>query len=150
MTTEENKIEARGIIGEIARIRERSNLLIEQKLRNLGIEGILPAHGSILAFLFQQNQPVPVKRIVEQVGRVKSTVTGMVNNLEHNGYVTKDPSAKDGRVILVKLTDKGRDLKPHFDQISEKLIDKVYGEMPQEDRETLAGLLSRVRNNMEK
>ena len=93
--------------------------------------------------------PVPVKNIVEQVGRVKSTVTGMVNNLEQNGYVTKNPSAEDGRVILVQLTDKGRALKPHFDQISKQLIDRVYGDMPQTEREILAGLLSRVRKNME-
>ncbi len=146
MTTEE---QIKGIVGQIARIREQANLLIEQELRNVQIEGILPAHGAILYFLFQQNQPVAMKEIVENVGRVKSTVTGMVSTLEHYGYVRKFQSPEDGRVILVELTEKGKALEEPVGAISGRLLEKVYGTMPAADREILARLLMQIRGNLE-
>lgn len=135
------------MIGRISRIRERANLYVERKLREVEIEGILPAHGSILNFLFQQDTPVSMKEIVKKVGRVKSTVTGMIHTLEHHGYVEKLQSLEDGRVQLVRLTEKGRGLRPHFDAISEELIAQFYGAMPQADRVQLAALLGQVEFN---
>ncbi len=139
----------KGIVGQIARIREQANLFIERELARLNIKGILPAHGSILYFLFKQNEPVAMKVLVEETGRVKSTITGMVNTLEQYGYVEKFQSSVDGRVMLVKLTDKGKSIEKPFLDISEKLQNKVYGDMPQEDRETLIRLLMQVCQNLE-
>ena len=145
MTTQE---QVKGIIGQIARIRERANLLIEQELHRANVDGILPAHGSVLYFLFQQDAPVPMKEIVEKVGRVKSTVTGMINTLEQYGYVEKSKSTDDGRVMLVQLTDKGRSVKPVFESVSKTLQEKAYGDMRTEDRVTLTHLLAQVAGNL--
>jgi DNA-binding MarR family transcriptional regulator len=137
-----------GVMGQIGRIRERAAIFVEQELQKEGIHGILTAHGSVLIYLFDQEKAVPMKEIVEKVGRVKSTVTGMVNTLEQHGYVEKKKSAEDGRVMLVQLTEKGRAIRPAFDRISNGLLEKLYGDMPQEDRETLARLLAEIRNNL--
>ncbi len=136
------------IIAQLARIREQANILIERELKARDIRGIVPAHGSVLAFLFRQTHAVPVKAVVEDSGRVKSTITVMLRNLERNGYLQKAPSPQDGRVILVELTDKGRELKPVFMDISSTLLDAVYGSMDQEDRETLAALLAELDQNL--
>lgn len=138
-----------GVINQTARIRELANLFIEKELRKLNIDGVLPAHGSIFVFLFNQNQAVPMKDIVGKVGRVKSTVTGMINTLEQHGYLTKYPSAEDGRVILVELTEKGRQMKPIFESISKDLIGKAYGEMAEADRDFLIDKLIQIRTNLE-
>ena len=142
------KSDMQGIVGRVARVRELSNAIVERELEMRGLTGLQPAHGSVLAFLFQQQEPVPVKQIVERVGRVKSTVTGMVNTLERYGYVRKVPSTEDGRIVYVELTDKGDALREDFDAISQKLIHAVYGEMPRGDRETLVKLLSQVEDNL--
>ncbi len=146
MTTEK---QIQGVIGQVARIRELANLFIEQELRGADIEGVVPAHGSVLFFLFQQDEPVAMKTIVEKVRRVKSTVTGMVNTLEQHGYVEKFQSLEDGRVMLVQLTEQGRAIRPAFEKISKKLQKQVYGNMPPEDQEKLVELLAEVRRNME-
>lgn len=139
-----------GIIGQISRIREQANLLIEQELQKVQIDGILPAHGSILYFLFQQNEPVAMKEIVAKIGRVKSTVTGMIHTLEQHGYVTKVQSPEDGRIMLIQLTDKGRELQQPMSAISDTLLAKVYDNMSESDRETLFALLMQVRSNLNK
>ncbi|MDZ8117977.1 MarR family winged helix-turn-helix transcriptional regulator [Pontiella agarivorans] len=135
-------------MAQIGRIREHAALFIEQELKKEAIHGILPAHGIVLFFLFQQNHPVAMKEIVEKAGRVKSTVTGMVNTLEHHGYVEKFQSPEDGRVMLVQLTEKGRAIRPAFENISARMLEKLYGDMPQTDREKLIELLSQVLGNL--
>lgn len=137
-----------GIIAQIARIRESANTLIEMELRKRSIKGIVPAHGAVLMFLFQQSKPVPIKAVVEKVRRAKSTVTVMINNLERHGYVQKLPCDADSRVTLVELTPAGRKLRKDFDQISKTLLDKVYGDMKKKDRQLLVGWLNVIEDNM--
>jgi DNA-binding MarR family transcriptional regulator len=141
-------IETRGIIGQIARIKEAANLLIEKELRERSIDGIVPAHGPALVFLFQQKEPVPIKAVVDRIGRVKSTVTVMINTLEKYGYVKKSPCEIDNRVTHIELTAKGRKIRKDFDAISVLLVDKLYGKMAKKDREELVGKLSRIEQNL--
>lgn len=144
----QNMTDTSGIVGQIARIREAANLLIERELRNRSIEGIVPAHGAALVFLFQQKKPVPIKAVVESVRRVKSTVTVMINTLEKYGYVQKTPCETDSRITYVELTPKGRKLKKDFDEISTILRERIYGNMPKKDREQLIRLLSEIEQNI--
>jgi len=141
-------MDTRGIVGQIARIREQANLLIEAELRQRSITGIVPAHGSVLAFLFQQSEPVPIRMIVEQVRRAKSTVTVMINTLERHGYVRKLPCESDNRVTYVELTPKGRRFRKDFDEISQSLLERVYGDMSAKDRERLVRQLEQIEQNI--
>jgi DNA-binding MarR family transcriptional regulator len=141
-------MDTRGVVAQIARIREQANLLIEEELRTRSLRGLLPAHGAVLNYLFRQPQPVPIKEVVKHVGRVKSTVTDMLNTLARHGYVRKTPSDVDRRVTHVELSDKGRALKPDFDRISEALMRRFYRHMPRQDRQALARLLSQVEENL--
>lgn len=138
----------RDIIGQIAKIREIANLLVEKELNARGVSGVVPAHGLVFAFLFRQNEPVPIKSLVQQSGRVKSTVTGMVNTLERHGYVFKQECAEDARSTRIGLTDKGWAVKRDFEEISQILEVRVYGTMPTEDRQRLMELLLVIEGNM--
>lgn len=142
------KLDTAGIVGLVARIRERANLLIEEELKARGVEGIVPAHGDVMNYLFHQDGPVPIKAIVEHVDRVKSTVTGMLNTLERWGYIRKTPCETDNRVTYITLSDKGRAFRDDFDAISRKLLKSVYGPMPKRDRRTIMNLLSRIERNL--
>ena len=136
------------IIDQISKIREAANLLIERELHSREIEGVVPAHGLVFTFLFQQTGPVPIVSLVKNSGRAKSTVTGMVKTLERYGYIYRQASPEDGRSFHIALTEKGWAVKSDFDEISDMLIRKVYGNMPGEDQEHLVNLLSRIEQNM--
>ncbi len=137
-----------GIAGQIARIREKANALIEKELKNRGIKGIVPAQGPVLSFLFQQSKPVPIRAVVESVRRVKSTVTVMISTLEKHGYVRKFPCETDNRMTYVELTPKGRRLRKDFEEISQTLLSKLYGDMSKKDRERLVRQLERIEGNL--
>lgn len=142
------KNDTRSVVARISRIREAANLLIERELQARGVSGIVPAHGAVLQFLFRQQESVPIKSLVEQSGRVKSTVTGIVNTLERYGYLSKQECESDARSTRIALTEKGRALQKEFEEISEKLLSRVYGDMPTSDRERLVELLTQVETNL--
>jgi DNA-binding MarR family transcriptional regulator len=142
------KILSRDIIAQISKIREAANLLIENELAARGITGIVPAHGLVFAFLFRQNGLVPIKSLVRQSGRVKSTVTGIVNTLERHGYIYKQECAEDARSTLIGLTEKGWAIKHDFKEISEILEARVYRKMPIQERRRLVESLSIIEANL--
>ena len=150
MKISDHKMNTEGIIAQIARIRESANALIEAELRKRSIKGIVPAHGPVLRFLFQQNKPVPIKAVVEKVGRVKSTVTVTINTLQRHKYLRKLSCETDNRMTLVELTPKGRKLREDFDQISKTLLDTLYGDMNKKDRQMLVSLLDAIETNISK
>jgi DNA-binding MarR family transcriptional regulator len=137
-----------GIVALIARIRESANLFIESELKAHGIKGIVPANGAVLNFLFRQSEPVPIKSVVRQIGRVKSTTTGIVATLERHGYLYRQGCSEDARSVRIGLTDKGKSLMQDFEQISTRLLERVYGNMPAEDRRRLIELLTRIEANL--
>jgi len=137
-----------GIVGQVARIREKASALVDGEVKRRGIKGIVPAHGPVLAFLLRQTGPVPIKAVVEDVRRVKSTVTVTIGTLEKHGYVHKLPCDTDARVTFVELTPKGRALQKDFEEISHVLRGKLYGDMPEKDRERLVGQLDKVEANL--
>src|SRR6185369_313505 len=118
-----------GVVALIARIRESANLFIESELKAHGIKGIVPAHGSVLGFLFRQSEPVPIKALVQHIGRFKSTTTGIVATLERHGYLFRQGCIQDARSVRVGLTEKGRELMQGFEEISTRLLERVYGDM---------------------
>ena len=137
-----------GVAGQIARIREKANALIDGELKARRIKGIVPAHGPVLSFLLRQSEPVPIKAIVEEVRRAKSTVTVTIDTLERHGYVRKSPCQTDNRMTLVELTTTGRKLRKDFEQISEALLDKLYADMSKKDRQLLVRQLEVIEANL--
>jgi DNA-binding MarR family transcriptional regulator len=88
-----------------------------------------------------------MKDISEKIERDKSTVTTLVDKLVNLGYVTKQKDLKDSRIILVSLTDKGKQLKSDFEEISKELMATVYKGIKEEEKEQLIKTLKKIKNN---
>ena len=71
-------------------------------------------------------------------------------SLERHGYLRKLPCQTDNRVTLVELTPTGRKLRKDFDQISKALLDKLYGDMKNKDRQLLVSRLGVIETNITK
>jgi DNA-binding MarR family transcriptional regulator len=55
-------------------------------------------------------EPIETRQIADEGGFSKATLTGVLNTLEGRGYLTREKSKDDGRLVLVSLTDSGRKL----------------------------------------
>jgi len=137
-----------GIIDQIARIRERIDQMIDTELRERNLEGIVPAHGAVFFYLFQQEKPVPIKDVVANARRTKSTVTVMLNTLTRYGYILKEVSEEDNRVVYVSLTEKGWAMQSDFEAISDLLLKRVFGDMPKDRRKIIKKVLDEMEVNL--
>lgn len=136
----------RDVISLMSKIRGRVNRLIISEMLKRGVDGIVTSHGDIIHALF--NRPrLTMAEIAAKIGRDKSTVTALVGKLVRLGYVTKERDTEDTRVVYVALTEKGRALKPMFEEISDGILDLFYTGVSEEEKEELNRILNKIYKN---
>ena len=94
-------------------------------------------------------EPVESRVIAEEGGFSKATLTGVMQTLEGRGLITRTRSNKDGRLVLVKLTAKGRKMMlklfPEFNK-GEQL---AVADLKRSDLGSFADLLRAVTNTVD-
>ena len=136
-------------LSAISRIREKTNRFIVRELEKRGVNGIAPSHGDILVILFQGDK-YTMKELAGRINRTKPTVTVLIDKLVEYGFVEREKSATDSRVTYIKLTNKGMELKPIFDDISDKLNELIYGDFTGVEQEVFDRLLLKVSAKLDK
>lgn len=137
----------RDIISLIASIREKANKLIIQEMSMRVMEGLAPSHGDILSALFKYTS-LTMKDLAKEINKDKSTVTALVNKLQNFGYIERTRDLSDSRIIYITLTEKGKNLKKDFQEISDKLIERIYKDISKNEQEVLINILAKIQNNI--
>ena len=122
---------------------ERADRWLVAELAAAGLKGLAPSHGDVFALLFQKGEAT-MHEIAAFARRTKPTTTILVDKLEALGYVTREASANDARSVVVRLAPSGEALRPKFEEISRRLIAKLYGGLDDAEAETLERLLGKV------
>jgi len=139
-------MEAKDIISLISKIKESANGFITSEMDKWGLKGLVTSHGDILDALLK-GEKLTMKELADKIGRDKSTITALVDKLIKQGYVEKTRDIEDNRVVFVTLTEKGKELKPMFEKISQELLSRVYTGISQNEREELIKTLKKIKNN---
>ncbi|WP_254636287.1 MarR family winged helix-turn-helix transcriptional regulator, partial [Lysinibacillus sp. GbtcB16] len=79
--------------------------------------------------------------IAKKIGKDKSTVTALVDKMVRLGYVTKERHTDDSRVVFVSLTQKGLELRPVFESISNDMLNAFYSGITDQEKEELLKIL---------
>lgn len=96
---------------------------------------VLDRHGELTMGQFSDFMQMPM-----------NTATGLVNRLVNNGYILRERSETDRRLVLIKSTEAGREITGRFkDLICEymTLIDQV---LTQEEKDTILKVILKVIN----
>lgn len=128
------------------RINEKANKFLVNKLAKIGLPGLAPSHGDVIANLFKYKE-ITMSRLSNVIYRDPSTVTALVSKLKRMGYVQTRKDSADTRVTYVSLTDEGKALEPYFQRISLELYRLEYQGLTQEEKKTLHALLSKIHAN---
>jgi DNA-binding MarR family transcriptional regulator len=115
-------------------------------IRYHGIQGITPPQLFILKVLWVENG-VPLKYLASLAKVSRATMTGIVDNMEKNGFIIRVPNPKDDRSKLVKLTEKGNDVKQYKPPIDLNTID-FFKEFKPEELENLNLLLEKLSSSL--
>jgi DNA-binding MarR family transcriptional regulator len=88
--------------------------------------------------------PTTPAELAELASVSRATITGLLDSLERDGFVRREPDPADRRQMSVHLTTKGQSfmnaiLPGHF-----RLINQLMGSLTDEENQTLARLLTKV------
>ena len=131
----------------ISQIKELSTSLIEKELKKNNIEGISSSHGNIIHVLINKNE-ISMTDIANSIKRDRSTVTTLVKKLQKHGYVAMKKNEKDSRSTLVYLTEKGKELSPSFEKISNILFETSKIGIDEDEWQTFRKILLQLHDNL--
>ncbi|HLE53020.1 MAG TPA: MarR family transcriptional regulator [Anaerolineales bacterium] len=119
------------------------NLVFTADLLVKRISGLLhpfdlsPASGLVLGILADSEMPLPPHEIAERLIISRATVTGLIDSLERRGYARRIPHRSDRRMLLVELTDRGRQVADAFRPIVHQNQKMWLGALSEADQQRL-------------
>lgn len=89
-------------------------------------------------------EPKSMSRIAGELHVTVGTLTTNMNSLEKKGYLERNRSTQDKRVVLVSLTEKGRKAFFHHRDFHRKMIHTIIRDLDEEEMQTLIKCLGKL------
>ena len=89
-------------------------------------------------------EPRNMSTVAKAMAVTVGTLTTAVNNLVKKGYVVRNRSSEDRRVVFISLSEKGVKAYYHHKKFHEQMIDSVVKELTEEELEALVKALTKL------
>lgn len=90
------------------------------------------------------DEPRNMKTVAKLMSVTTGTLTKAMDALCEKGYVVRERSTKDKRVIKLRLTDKGKSAYYHHEQFHRQMIKNIASEMSEPETEVLIYALAKM------
>lgn len=131
----------------ITQIKQIQGRIFERLLGSAGIMEFNGAQGRILYVLWQADN-LPIIELSNRTGLAKTTLTGMLDRMENQGYVVRVPDKSDRRQLRIALTDKSKGLQAAYNRVSEQMSALFYRGFTREEIQAFESALKRILNNL--
>jgi DNA-binding MarR family transcriptional regulator len=120
------------------------------ELRCVGSErlvrhGVSMAHLHLMSMLDRHGE-LPMSRVAELLGVSDSNATGLVDRMEEHGFVERVRHPEDRRVVLVRVSDRGRQILADVEVLRDDLVVRILARLDTSRLERLALALDDVRS----
>ena len=115
-------------------------------LRENNMADLEGARGRII-FALWGNDGVPIKTLCEKTSLDKSTLTGIIDRLERDGYIERKPSETDKRSTLISLTGKEQEFAKNIQKVSNQMNKIFYKGFTDEEILQFDSMLARILEN---
>ena len=115
-------------------------------LRQNDMADLEGARGRII-FALWGNDGVPIKTLCEKTSLDKSTLTGIIDRLERDGYIERKPSETDKRYTLISLTGKEQEFAKNVQKVSDQMNEIFYKGFTDEEITQFDKMLARILEN---
>ena len=112
-------------------------------LRENNMTDLEGARGRIIFALWGKDG-VPIKTLCEKTSLDKSTLTGIIDRLERDGYIERKPSQTDKRSTLICLTGKEQKFAKHVQKVSNQMNKIFYKGFSDEEIMQFDSMLERI------
>jgi DNA-binding MarR family transcriptional regulator len=103
---------------------------------------------NIMSKLFVNGGEMTPSEISESVFREKNSITAVLNTMERQGVVRREPSTDDRRSVKVVITDKGWKEANRLSPIAQELSREVLSCLEKEKVEDLVEIMRNLRENL--
>ena len=90
------------------------------------------------------------KKIRENIDIDEGYLSRIINKFTKQGLIKKTPSAKDGRLHIILLTEKGKKEFSKLNDNSNQLISQLTEELSEEEHEELINMMEGIRELLSK
>lgn len=98
-----------------------------------------------LEYLNSSDQ-LKMKDLADYMGVTTAAITGIVDRMVRDGYVTRVFDVRDRRIIKVKLTPKGIALVKNVSLERRQMIIKIFGKISDSDRKDYLRILMKIKD----
>ena len=115
-------------------------------LRENNMADLEGARGRIIFALWGKDG-VPIKSLCEKTSLDKSTLTGIIDRLERDGYIERKQSETDKRSTIISLTGKEQEFANHVQKVSDQMNSIFYKGFTDEEITQFDTMLQRILEN---
>ena len=116
---------------------------VEMKLNGIGLSG---AKFAALKALSDAGESLPLSQLAERLSCVKSNITQLVDRLEADGWVAREPDPRDRRAKLAALTAEGRKAVKEGARVLAAAEREVLSRLSRDEAQQLSSLLGKMGN----
>lgn len=121
-------------------IRELRCMASERRIRR----GLSMTHWHVVSLLDRHGE-MPMSHLAELLDVSVSNATGIVDRMEERGLVERVRVPDDRRVVIVKLSDPGRELLGEIEVVRDELLVDILGRLDARQLDRLARAVTDVR-----
>ena len=102
----------------------------------------------VLAIIEGEGQPLPPSVVAERMVTTTGTMTSLIDTLVRRGLVRRLPHPDDRRMLLIDITDAGRDMVDVVLPVTHRINKDVFQVLTEDERQRLLELLGRVQERL--
>lgn len=129
-------------------IQQISHLVIQLHNEKLEKEGVTSSQERLLTLLYIHDGATQ-SQLQQDLLIKPSSVTKLIDVLEHKGLVTRVSGTKDGRIKRIHLTEKGKQLEERLWNIKNEMEALLAKNLSGEESSMLVQLLTTIKNDLQ-
>lgn len=109
----------------------------------LGHYGLSQPQFFLLIALYEEDD-ILITHLADKVALDKSTLSGIIDRLERDGFVKRVASPKDRRALYIRLTDKARNLQDDLTRIYNETNRRFLSRLTRQERSVLDEIMKKL------
>ena len=134
--------------GIIARFRAAFTELRCVSSERMSRQGLSMGHLHAMSLL-ERHGEMPMSGLADSLDVSLSNTTGLVDRMEERGLVERHRVPDDRRIVMVRMTDKGRETLAEADVLKEELLRSILGALDAPRLERVSAALDDIRAALE-
>jgi DNA-binding MarR family transcriptional regulator len=99
-------------------------------------------------FLIDKRKEITMTELAEYIHSPMSTATGIVDRLVEGGYINRERSGSDRRIVTLGLTEAGSQLISSLKNLISEYVSLIMEDLTQGEKQVLTNVVLKIMNNL--